>query len=105
MGDVHDVLGERLDWLRRLVGNQAVQTNEVQRSWGLLPAFLLLSREVGRPLDLLELGPAEASTSFGIGIATAMAESAGGRWTHPSSCEATCGGPSPQSCSTFIPRS
>jgi hypothetical protein len=54
---VHDVLVERLDWLRRFVDEQAVQTNEVQRSWGLLPVFLLLSGEVGRPLDLLELGP------------------------------------------------
>ena len=34
---------------------QEVQTNEVQRSWALLPAFLSLAD--GRPLDLLELGP------------------------------------------------
>jgi hypothetical protein len=32
-----------------------VQTNEVQRSWALLPAFLEVAD--GRPLDLLELGP------------------------------------------------
>jgi len=32
-----------------------VQTNEVQRSWALAPAFLALAD--GRPLDLLELGP------------------------------------------------
>jgi hypothetical protein len=32
-----------------------VQTNEVQRAWALLPAFLTLTD--GRPLDLLELGP------------------------------------------------
>jgi hypothetical protein len=32
-----------------------VQTNEVQRSWALLPAFLSL--DDGRPFDLLELGP------------------------------------------------
>jgi hypothetical protein len=32
-----------------------VQTNEVQRSWALLPGFLTVAD--GRPLDLLELGP------------------------------------------------
>ena len=32
-----------------------MQTNEVQRSWALVPAFLSLADE--RPLDLLELGP------------------------------------------------
>jgi len=32
-----------------------VQTNEVQRAWGLLPGFL--SVVDGRPFDLLELGP------------------------------------------------
>ncbi len=32
-----------------------MQTNEVQRSWALLPAFLTVAD--GRPLDLLELGP------------------------------------------------
>jgi hypothetical protein len=34
-----------------------VQTNEVQRCWGLLPAFLVVAREVERPLSLIELGP------------------------------------------------
>jgi hypothetical protein len=34
-----------------------VQTNEVRRSWGLLPAFLLVAREAGPLLDLVELGP------------------------------------------------
>ena len=32
-----------------------MQTNEVQRAWGLLPVFLTVSD--GRPFDLLELGP------------------------------------------------
>ncbi len=32
-----------------------MQTNEVQRAWALLPAFLSVAD--GRPLDLLELGP------------------------------------------------
>ena len=42
-------------FLRRWCAEQEVQTNEVQRSWALLPAFLSL--DDGRPLDLLELGP------------------------------------------------
>jgi hypothetical protein len=55
--DVPAVLVDRREWLRRFVAERAVQTNEVQRSWGLLPVFLLLAREAGRPLDLVELGP------------------------------------------------
>ncbi|MGN6798594.1 MAG: DUF2332 family protein, partial [Gaiellaceae bacterium] len=42
-------------FLRRWCTEQEVQTNEVQRSWALLPAFLSL--DDGRPFDLLELGP------------------------------------------------
>ena len=42
-------------FLRRWCAEQEVQTNEVQRSWALLPAFLSL--DDGRPFDLLELGP------------------------------------------------
>jgi hypothetical protein len=43
------------EFLRRWAADQDVQTNEVQRSWGILPGFLSLAD--GRPLDLLELGP------------------------------------------------
>jgi hypothetical protein len=39
------------------VAEHGVQTNEVRRSWGLLPAFLLLAAERHLPLDLVELGP------------------------------------------------
>jgi hypothetical protein len=39
----------------RWTREQEVQTNEVQRAWALLPAFLSLAD--GRPFDLLELGP------------------------------------------------
>ena len=46
------------DFLRSFVREQAVQTNEVQRCFALLPAFLVLAREHGGPLDLVELGPA-----------------------------------------------
>jgi len=34
-----------------------MQTNEVQRCYGLLPAFLLAAGETGKALDLIELGP------------------------------------------------
>jgi hypothetical protein len=54
--DALDVaLERRAQFLRRWCSEQEVQTNEVQRSWALLPAFLLL--DDGRPLDLIELGP------------------------------------------------
>jgi hypothetical protein len=50
-----DVVRERREWLERFVAAQPIQTNEVQRSWALAPAFLWLSDD--RPLDLVELGP------------------------------------------------
>lgn len=52
------VLVERRDWLRRFVRTQGVQTNEVQRSWVLLPCFLDVARRSGvETLDLIEVGP------------------------------------------------
>jgi hypothetical protein len=48
-------LERHAQFLRRWCSEQEVQTNEVQRSWALLPAFLSLAD--GRPFDLLELGP------------------------------------------------
>ena len=52
------VLTERRNWLRRFVRTQGVQTNEVQRSWVLLPCFLDVARRSGvETLDLIELGP------------------------------------------------
>jgi hypothetical protein len=52
------VLEQRRDWLRRFVGTQGVQTNEVQRSWLLLPCFLEVARRTGvETFDLVELGP------------------------------------------------
>jgi len=50
-----DVLRERKEFITRFVTEQGIQTNEVQRSWALLPAFLSLAGD--RPLDLVELGP------------------------------------------------
>ena len=52
------VLVERRDWLRRFIRTQTVQTNEVQRSWMLLPCFLEVAlRASVETLDLIELGP------------------------------------------------
>jgi hypothetical protein len=41
----------------RFLREQGMQTNEVQRCYGLLPAFLLAAAETGKALDLIELGP------------------------------------------------
>jgi hypothetical protein len=52
--DVDAALDEHGEFLRRLVGEQPVQTNEVQRSWVLLPLFL---RAVGsEDVHVVELG-------------------------------------------------
>lgn len=53
--DLDEALVEHAGRLRRWTLEQDVQTNEVQRAWALLPAFLSVADE--RPLDLLELGP------------------------------------------------
>jgi hypothetical protein len=45
------------EWVARFLREQGMQTNEVQRCYGLLPAFLLAAAETGRELDLIELGP------------------------------------------------
>jgi hypothetical protein len=50
-----ETLRTHREWLTRFVDEQPVQTNEVQRCWGLLPAFLTVADS--RPIDLVELGP------------------------------------------------
>jgi hypothetical protein len=56
--DFRAALEARRGFLARFVREQAVQTNEVQRCFALLPAFLVLAREHGpETLDLVELGP------------------------------------------------
>ena len=56
-GDPVAVLEAKRDWLRRFVRERGVQTNEVQRSWVLLPSFLEIARRAGvEIIDLLELG-------------------------------------------------
>jgi hypothetical protein len=53
--DVDAALDEHAAFLRQWCADHEVQTNEVQRSWALLPGFLSLAE--GRPLELVELGP------------------------------------------------
>lgn len=53
--DVDAALDGQAPFLARFAAEHEVQTNEVRRSWALLPAFLTVAD--GRPLDLLELGP------------------------------------------------
>jgi hypothetical protein len=52
--DVRATLEHEADWLAAFAAEQHVQTNEVQRSWAILPAFLLLREP---RLNLIELGP------------------------------------------------
>lgn len=52
---IDEALDEHGSFLARFAAEHEVQTNEVQRCWALLPAFLEIVD--GRPLDLLELGP------------------------------------------------
>jgi hypothetical protein len=56
------VLEANRDWLTRFVAEHPVQTNEVQRCWGLLPGFLAVAD--GRPLDVVELGPSAGLNLF-----------------------------------------
>ena len=53
--DLDAALDGHAAFLSRWAAEQDVQTNEVQRAWCLLPAFLFVAD--GRPFDLLELGP------------------------------------------------
>jgi hypothetical protein len=55
---VRAALADERAFLREWVRTRGVQTNEVQRSWVLLPAFLLAAGRAGaRTVDLVELGP------------------------------------------------
>ena len=54
-----DPLAEHREFLREFVTTQGVQTNEVQRSWVLLPLLLRIAQRTGaQTFDLVELGPA-----------------------------------------------
>jgi hypothetical protein len=53
-----DPLGEHREFLRAFISEQGVQTNEVQRSWVLLPLLLRVAQKTGaQTFDLVELGP------------------------------------------------
>ena len=53
-----DPLEAHADFLHDFVRTQSVQTNEVQRSWVLLPCFLRATQLLGvDDLDVVELGP------------------------------------------------
>jgi hypothetical protein len=55
--DPASVLQEHRDWLREHIRRHRVQTNEVQRSWMLVPCFLDVARRAGvETFDLIELG-------------------------------------------------
>jgi hypothetical protein len=58
-----DVLDAHADELARFVAEQPVQTNEVQRCWGLLPGFLSAA-DRSRSFSLLELGPSAGLNLF-----------------------------------------
>jgi hypothetical protein len=56
-GDVDAALEHEAEFLRRYAAEVEIQTNEVQRTWSLLPCFLELARWSGRDVfDLVELG-------------------------------------------------
>jgi hypothetical protein len=56
--DWDDPLAEHRDFLREFVATQGVQTNEVQRSWVLVPLLLRVAQRTGaEAFDLVELGP------------------------------------------------
>lgn len=53
----HDSLEEHRKFLAEFVREQGVQTNEVQRSWLLVPLFLRVAQRTGaEAFDLIELG-------------------------------------------------
>jgi hypothetical protein len=56
--DVDGALDDHAGFIRRFVAERSVQTNEVQRSWMLLPCFLEVARRARvEELELIELGP------------------------------------------------
>ena len=72
--DVRETLAREREWLARFVADRGVQTNEVQRCWALLPAFLFLGTQ---PLELIELG---ASAGLNLVWDRYRYRYAGGSW-------------------------
>jgi hypothetical protein len=58
-----EALETHADELARFVAEQPVQTNEVQRCWGLLPGFLSVAGR-SRTFSLVELGPSAGLNLF-----------------------------------------
>ena len=53
-----DTLDDQAEFLARYIAERPIQTNEVRRSWVLLPCFLEVARRTGsETFDLIELGP------------------------------------------------
>jgi hypothetical protein len=56
--DVPAALRDHAEFVARYVREQGIQTNEVQRSWMLLPCFLEVARRTGADaFDFVEIGP------------------------------------------------
>lgn len=68
--------------LRTWMAVQGVQTNEVQRCIGLLPALLTVATETGMRLELLELGP---SAGLNLELDRYRYHYAEGAWGNPAS--------------------
>jgi hypothetical protein len=79
--DFAGALVEHQAELRRWFAGQGVQTNEVQRCIGLLPAFLTIAAETALPLELLELGP---SAGLNLELDRYRYVYAAGPWGDPS---------------------
>jgi hypothetical protein len=63
--DVGAALEEHEEGLRRAIVERPVQTNEVQRSWALLPCFLLVAARTGADVfDVVDLGASAGLNLF-----------------------------------------
>ena len=84
-----DPLSEHAEFLREFVATQGVQTNEVQRSWMLVPLLLRVAQRMGaETFDLVELGPSAGLNSSGTATATATRRGSGGARTRCSASRA-----------------
>ena len=72
-----DPLGEHRGFLRGFVAEQGVQTNEVQRSWVLLPLLLRVARQTGARSLRPRRARAERGLELSSGTATATGYEAG----------------------------
>ena len=75
---IDDALDGERAFLTQYVANQSVQTNEVQRTWMLLPCFLEVARRSGATtFDLVELG---ASAGLNLDWDSYRFDYRGGAW-------------------------